>query len=487
MQHLIRQPAKEFGFQIISNLYAYPYILGITHVNHRNTKQNIFKMKKIKRICNLFLLTFFLINNVKAQTVSTFYSGLDHPFGIAIDNSQNIYVVEGSGGRVKKISPNGTLLATYYNPAIPSSYYTNVRGVTVDNNGNVFVAEDRRIIKYTSTTSSVIFNPTAYLQTMTGLVFDPISNSLFIVDYHLNQIKQSTMTGTITTFAGNGNLVSLDGVGTAAGFSFPQSVAIDTQGNLYTTENSNRIKKITPTAVVTTIAGNSGVAGSLDGPASTATFNLPRGIAVDNSGNLFITEYGNNKIRKLSSNGVVSTYAGSGTAGHSNGQALSASFEGLSGIVVDASGNLYVTEVSAGTIRKITSPLSTRTIKRVGHATAINTRAFGMECSCGNWTVKKIIYRDAVEDFVCNGSKTIVNNTSANFILQYNCNSTTNCAVKYEAVITTPAGQTTTVQIANNQNWNYAFSQVGNYMIVLRTYCNGVLCSDSCTYTITVK
>lgn len=107
-------------------------------------------------------------------------------------------------------------------------------------------------------------------------------------------------------------------------------------------------------------------------------------------------------------------------------------------------------------------------------------------CSCGNWETKKVSYADAIKEIECNGSININRNTSANFNLKYNCSST-DCSTKYEAIVSTPAGQTTTIQIANNQNWSYVFNQIGNYTVTFKTYCNEELCQNSCIYNILVK
>lgn len=121
-------------------------------------------------------------------------------------------------------------------------------------------------------------------------------------------------------------------------------------------------------------------------------------------------------------------------------------------------------------------------------STTVNPRVIitEQECNCGNWETKKITYSDANNDIICNGLLTLIKNTSAIFNLKYNC-SNANCTTKYEAVVSTPSGQTTTIQITNNQNWNYVFNQIGNYTMTFKTYCNDVLCPNSCTYNITVK
>jgi sugar lactone lactonase YvrE len=164
-----------------------------------------------------------------------------------------------------------------------------------------------------------------------------------------------TVTGAVTTFAGSTTSGYSDGTGAGAQFNNPQGVAVDAQGNVYVSDTfNNRIRKITPGGVVTTLAGN-GIAGYTDGPAATAQFYAPQGLAVDAQGDVFVADYGNNVIREITAAGVVSTFAGNGTAGYVNGAATVAEFSSPAGIAVDASGNLYVADHNNNMIRKVTS------------------------------------------------------------------------------------------------------------------------------------
>lgn len=161
-----------------------------------------------------------------------------------------------------------------------------------------------------------------------------------------------------STLAGSASIGSADGTGAAARFSGPSGVAADSQGNIYVTDSGNNtIRKITPAGTVTTIAGQTGVKGSADGTGTNASFNLPTGIAVDTNGNLYVADEFNDTIRKITPTGpnwVVSTLAGQVTnAGLIDAMGTNAQFATPTGVAVDSAGNVYVADVANDVIREI--------------------------------------------------------------------------------------------------------------------------------------
>lgn len=186
-----------------------------------------------------------------------------------------------------------------------------------------------------------------------GVAFDS-SGNVFVADFSSNKIRRVTPAGVVSTFAGSGVAGGVDGVGTAASFNSPRQVAVDSSGTVYVAESEgHKIRKITPGGVVSTLAG-SGEQGSADGAGSAASFRFPFGIAVDGIGNVYVGDLNNNKVRKISPDGVVSTLAGSGASGGANGTGAAASFNRPAGVAVDVDGNVYVVEVTGQRVRKIT-------------------------------------------------------------------------------------------------------------------------------------
>jgi gliding motility-associated-like protein len=164
--------------------------------------------------------------------------------------------------------------------------------------------------------------------------------------------------GEVTTFAGTGFPGNINATGTAASFNYPQSLTNDAAGNLYSTDFNNKvIRKIAPGGVVTTFAGVMNTPGNLDGPVASATFTGPTSIVFDSHGNMFVADYTGHTIRKIDAGGTVSTFAGSfATPGFADGTGNNARFSGPYGLAIDAADNLYVAETQNHAIRKI-SPL----------------------------------------------------------------------------------------------------------------------------------
>jgi streptogramin lyase len=198
---------------------------------------------------------------------------------------------------------------------------------------------------------------------------------MFITDYGNNCIRKRDIYGIVTTFAGNGIKGYSDGTGTNAAFYSPVGMCIDGSDNLYIADSGNHvIRKITSSGVVTTIAGLGGTSGFTNGNGTSALFNIPWGIAMDGSGNLFVCDSNNNVVRKIDTSGNVTTFVGSGTSAMTDGTGTGASFSNLRFCTFDGSGNLYVTSGFAN-IRQITPSGVVTTI--AGSTTGIRGNTLG--------------------------------------------------------------------------------------------------------------
>lgn len=169
----------------------------------------------------------------------------------------------------------------------------------------------------------------------------------------------------VSTFAGSGAQGYKDGSGKDASFYYPTGVAFDNGGNLIVSEEGNDdIRKITPDGVVTTIAGNR-IQGMDNGNGTAATFWNPAGLTVDNTGNIYVADYANNSIRKIDPSNNVTTFAGQRKSGFDNGKGVLASFALPVDIKIDATGNLYVTDFANEVIRKITADGTVSTFSKI--------------------------------------------------------------------------------------------------------------------------
>lgn len=200
----------------------------------------------------------------------------------------------------------------------------------------------------------------ARFTTVWYMVEDAAGNR-FMTDSGNHTIRKITPSGQVSTFAGTAGVAGhADGMGTAASFYYPYGLAIDAAGNLYVGDYLNHlIRKITPAGLVTTLAGQQGIAGHLDGTGAGAQFGGTQGMAVDGSGNIYVADERSttpgSAIRKITPAGVVTTLAGSATTtGHADGTGAAATFGGsLRGLVLDGAGNLYLADVANYTLRKI--------------------------------------------------------------------------------------------------------------------------------------
>ncbi|MBK06577.1 MAG: hypothetical protein CL920_39880 [Deltaproteobacteria bacterium] len=185
-----------------------------------------------------------------------------------------------------------------------------------------------------------------------SLTIDQQGN-LYVVSPKTHRIRKIDPSGTVITFAGDGTQGDKNGPALQAKFNDPYGLVFDSKGNLFVADRSNfRIRKIDPSGLVTTFAGD-GTQGDKNGPALQAQFTSPTALAIDKQDNLYVADNTTLKIKKITSSGIVTTFAGSGSFGYKDGPASQAQFEQLSGLISDGKGNLYVADGTNQVIRKI--------------------------------------------------------------------------------------------------------------------------------------
>ena len=200
------------------------------------------------------------------------------------------------------------------------------------------------------------------------------SGTVYVTDAMMHTVRRIASNGEVTTFAGTpGEPGDADGTGRQARFNQPAGLAVDAAGHVYVADaGNNLIRKISPQGVVTTIAGIFGVSGARDGTASDALFNQPTGVAVDGSGNVYVADMGNSVIRKLTPGGEVSTLAGlPGVAGLRDGQGAGAWLSQPRSVAYDGAGSLYVADTGNAAIRRVSLTGSVSTVTLVS-APAVN-------------------------------------------------------------------------------------------------------------------
>jgi sugar lactone lactonase YvrE len=298
------------------------------------------------------------------------------PAGLALDASGNVYVADTYNSTIRKITPEG-IVSTYAGAAgefgsndgtLADAHFNGPTGVALDQAGNMYVTDNWSCTIRKITSSGVVStlagswwgyadgNGTeAQFAGPNALAVDG-SGNVFVADSGNHVIRAISPEGVVSTVAGlGGSYGSVDGVGGSARFMSPNGLAVDAVGNLYVTDNLAAVRKISPTGVVSTLAGKPAHAGAADGPGGSARFKWPNGIAMDAAGSLLVADQDNGTIRKIDASGNVSTFIGTaGGWGSADGQGAEVQFAGVGFVTVDKAGIIYAADCYNHTIRRIT-------------------------------------------------------------------------------------------------------------------------------------
>ncbi len=343
---------------------------------------------------NASLLLLSLTNS--AQVITTYagvWGGLmcdgttdgatfNNPTSICKDLAGNIYIADFGNHRIRKMTPLGVVTTVagsvqgYLDGIGTAAKFYRPTGICIDNSGNLYVADAANFkIRKIDTNGNVTTlagstfgyadgtGIAAKFNGLSGLCCD-VNGNIFVADKANHRIRKITPSGVVTTFAGS---ISgyLDANGTAAMFYNPTGICITTSGDFYITDSGNhRIRKITSSGTVTTLAG-SGAADFADGVGNTASFSTPTGVCVDATNNVYVADMINNLIRKITPSGVVTTLAGSTTGFvHIIGQVTN--FTHPNGVCFDATGNIIVADMDGHRIWKILGTNTNTVINMAG-------------------------------------------------------------------------------------------------------------------------
>ncbi|MFO1497894.1 MAG: hypothetical protein U1G07_05785 [Verrucomicrobiota bacterium] len=328
-------------------------------------------------VVTTLVLTGGLYGSAEGTGINARFNG---PSSVAVDSAKNVYVADQINHTIRKVTSAGevTTLAGLAGDGGSAdgtgneARFLNPSGVAVDSTGAVYVADTWNCTIRKVTPAGVVTtlagqpgvpgfedgtNSQARFFNPQGVAVDKADN-LYVADTVGYTIRKVTPVGAnwvVTTLAGRFDRYgSRDGTGTNAVFNLPTGVAVDSTGNVYVADSLNHlIRKVTPAGVVTTFAGGAGLVGSVDGTGTAARFYSPTGVAVDNADNVYVADSYNNTIRKVSPARVVTTLGGMpGNIGTANGTGSTARFSNPAGLAVDGDGDVYVADFYFNTIRK---------------------------------------------------------------------------------------------------------------------------------------
>ena len=304
----------------------------MTNMKKRNL-QNVIGL--IFLVCSLFVSKAQVIFTIAGKGAAGFsgdggpalmaeFQGLK---GLASDPAGNIYIADVYNHRIRKVNISGIISTFAGNGALGFS-----------GDGGAATLAD--------------------LNYPVGVATDG-SGNVFIADEGNGRIRKVDVNGIISTVAGTGNTYGGDGgPATSAGIGIPESVCLDGSGNMFIGDWNGRVRKVNTSGIITTVAGG-GTPGFIGdgGPATLAELKSVSGVAVDNAGNLYISDEVDRRVRKVNASGIISTFAGDGTSGFSgdNGSATLAKLQGPKAVSTDASGNIYISDYANMRVRKVNS------------------------------------------------------------------------------------------------------------------------------------
>jgi sugar lactone lactonase YvrE len=344
--------------------------------NHNNTIRRITPDK--------FVNTFAGLSGAGSADGIGTAARFNFPNGVAVDGTGNLYIADTVNSTIRKIDPAGSVITIAGMPGVVGSadgqgsmaQFNFPRGIAVDGHGNVYVGDWMNNTLRRITPDGMVktlagapppepprnvdgIGSAARFNNPYGVAVNEDGTLIYVADSGSDTIRKVTFTAageaSVITFAGDKAHPpgSNDGVGVAARFDMPAGIGLDVSGNLYVADNlNNTIRKITPNATVTTLAGTAGYSDSVDAIGPAARFRSPKGVTADGFGNVYVGDSFNDSIRKITLDGKVTTLAGSpGRAGALDGPGSLARFNQPEGVAVDKTGKLFVVDAINNTVR----------------------------------------------------------------------------------------------------------------------------------------
>jgi hypothetical protein len=339
---------------------------------------------------------------------------LQWPTGVGVDAAGDVYIADSDANALRRVTPGGAITTVAVGSGWSVAVDAAGNAYTAVPSGNVVfrIAPDGKTTVVAGVYEAGYSGDggpatSAQLNNPWGVALDA-AGSIYIADAGNHRVRKVAVDGTISTIAGDGTSGSSGDVGPALSARFdPQSVAVDAAGNVYIVDMDNvRLRRVAADGTITTAAGGGNGDSGDGGPATNARLSNPWGLALDGAGNLYIADSYNNRVRKVAADGTIVTVAGNGTAGNSGdgGPAANAQLGIPKGVALDSAGNLYIADLDNSRIRKVGVDGNIATLAAFDHPDSVAVDVGGnlYVADTSSCTVRKVAAGGTISTLVGN-------------------------------------------------------------------------------------